>query len=57
MEEQRKHIVTLADEQLDALVQSLLPVMQEFFSSERGKQIWAEHLREIKQGSDWIGNV
>ena len=42
----------LSKEQLDALVQSLLPVMQEFFSSERGKKIWEEHLREVEQGTD-----
>ncbi len=51
MEEQRKTVVTLAEEQLDALVQSLLPAMKEFFSSERGKQIWEEHLKEISQGN------
>lgn len=54
MEEQGTTVVTLAEEQLDALVQSLLPAMKEFFSSERGKQIWAEHLREIEQGSDKV---
>ena len=42
----------LSEEQLDALAQSLLPVMQEFFNSERGKAIWEEHLREVKQGTD-----
>ena len=52
MEEQNKPAVTLADEQLDALVQSFLPVMQEFFKSERGKKIWAEHLEEIRQGKE-----
>ena len=54
MEEQRTIVVTLAEEQLDALVQSLLPAMKEFFSSKRGKQIWAEHLREIEQGGDKV---
>ncbi|MDE7362500.1 MAG: hypothetical protein K2N38_11260 [Oscillospiraceae bacterium] len=52
MEEQKKPVVALADEQLDALVQSLLPVMQEFFSSDRGKKIWAEHLEKIHQGNE-----
>lgn len=47
MEKQKKHTVTLAEEQLDALAQSLLPVMQEFFSSDRGKRIWAEHLEKV----------
>lgn len=49
MENQKKPIDILSEEQLDALAQSLLPVMQEFFRSERGKQIWAEHLREIER--------
>lgn len=52
MENQKKSTVALAKEQLDALAQSLLPVMQDFFRSERGKQIWAEHLREIEQGNE-----
>ena len=52
MEEQRKPVVALTNEQLDALVQSLLPVMQEFFSSDRGKKIWAEHLEKIHQGNE-----
>ncbi len=42
----------LSEEQLDALVQSLLPAMREFFNSERGKTIWEEHLREVEQGTD-----
>lgn len=54
MENQKKPAVTLSEEQLDALAQSLLPVMLEFFNSDRGKQIWAEHLSEIKQGSDKV---
>ncbi len=52
MENQKKPIDILSEEQLDALAQSLLPVMQEFFRSERGKKIWAEHLREIEQSSE-----
>lgn len=51
MEEQKK-LVVLAEEQLDALAQSLLPVMQEFFNSDRGKRIWAEHLEKIQQGKE-----
>lgn len=54
MEEQRKTVVTIAEEQLDALVQSLLPAMKEFFSSEKGKQIWTDHLCEIEQGRDKV---
>ena len=50
MENKKKH--DLSEEQLDALVQSLLPVMQEFFSSDRDKKIWEEHLREVEQGTD-----
>lgn len=52
MENQKKPIDILSEEQLDALAQSLLPVMQEFFRSERGKQIWTEHLREIEQSGE-----
>ena len=52
MEDQKKTAVTLSEEQLDALVQSLLPVMQEFFNSDRGKRIWAEHLEKIRQDKE-----
>ena len=51
MEDQKKSGVALADEQLDALVQSFLPIMREFFNSERGKKIWAEHLEKNQQGN------
>ena len=50
MENQKKHVPS--EEQLDALVQSLLPAMREFFNSERCKAIWEEHLREVEQGTD-----
>lgn len=52
MVEQKKPPVVLSEEQLDALAQSLLPVMQEFFSSDRGKRIWAEHLEKNQQGKE-----
>lgn len=39
----------LTKEQLDVLAQSLLPTMQKFFASERGKKIWEEHLKEIER--------
>ena len=52
MENQKKSGGALADEQLDALVQSFLPVMREFFNSERGKKIWAEYLEKIRQGKE-----
>lgn len=54
MEEQKNPTVVLSEEQLDALAQSLLPVMQDFFNSERGRRIWKEHLREIEQSSDKV---
>ena len=50
MEKQNK--LVLSGEQLDALAQSLLPVMREFFSSERGKKIWAEQLEKIQHGKE-----
>ncbi len=37
MENQKKPV--LSEEQLDTLVQSLLPVMQEFFSSDRQEDL------------------
>ena len=43
----QKFVIT--KEQLDALAQSLLPTMQKFFASERGKKIWEEHLKEIER--------
>lgn len=52
MEVQKKSAVVLSEEQLDALAQSLLPVMQEFFNSDRGKKIWAEHLEKIRQDKE-----
>lgn len=52
MEKQNK--LVLSEEQLDALVQSLLPVMQEFFSSESGKKIWADQLEGIAPESKKI---
>lgn len=54
MDEQKKSVAALTEEQLDALALSFFPAMCEFFSSERGKQIWAEHLREIEQGYDKV---
>ncbi len=54
MEVQKKLSIVLSEEQLDALAQSLLPVMQEFFNSERGRRIWEEYLREIEQSSDKV---
>ncbi len=52
MEDQKKPTAAISAEQLDALAQSLLPVMQEFFGSERGKKIWKEHLRGVERGND-----
>ncbi len=50
MENQKKPV--LSEEQLDALVQSLLPAMREFFNSDRGKKIWAEQLEKIQHGKE-----
>ena len=52
MENQKKPTFVLSIEQLDALAQSLLPTMQKFFASERGKKIWEEHLKEIEQAKE-----
>lgn len=43
---QIKNNLTITDEQLDLLVEGLLPSMQEFFDSEIGKSIYAEYLKE-----------
>lgn len=43
--------IIISEEQLDALAQSLLPVIQEFFYSDRGKKLWEEHLKEIEDGN------
>ena len=40
--------INISEEQLDALAQSLLPAIKEFFSSDRGKKLWEEHLKEIE---------
>lgn len=53
MEEQKKPQLELTTEQLDALVASFYPAMLDFFSSDRGKRIYAEHLqRKDKENSD-----
>ena len=51
MSAQKKDFV-LSEEQLDALAISLLPTMQKFFASERGKKLWEEHLKEIEQSKE-----
>lgn len=51
MEKQNNTAVALSEEQLDALAQSLLPSMRDFFKSESGKKIWEEHLKEISQAN------
>ena len=43
---QTKNNLTITDEQLDLLVEGLLPTMQEFFDSEIGKSIYAKYLKE-----------
>lgn len=44
MNEQQKPHIELTIEQLDALVASFYPAMLEFFASDRGKKVYAEHL-------------
>lgn len=52
MNEQKKPHIELTIEQLDALVASFYPAMLEFFASDRGKKVYAEHLsRESKEAS------
>ena len=52
MKEDKKLELLLTREQLDALVASFYPAMLEFFDSDRGKKIYAEHLsRESKETS------
>ena len=53
MEEQKKPQLELTKEQLDALVVSFYPAMLDFFSSDRGKRIYAEYLQsKEKNNSD-----
>lgn len=53
MEEQKKPQLELTTEQLDALVASFYPAMLDFFSSDKGKRIYAEHLQsKDKENSD-----
>lgn len=33
------------------LAQNLLPAMQDFFTSERGKKLWEEYLKKIEEGN------
>ena len=42
---EKQNELVISEEQLDALVQSLLPAMREFFNFDTGKKIWAEHLK------------
>lgn len=50
MSESKKIIIP--EEQLDALAQSFLPTIRDFFTSERGKKLWEDHLKEIEQGNE-----
>lgn len=50
MSENKK--VIIPEGQLDALAQSLLPAIREFFTSESGKKLWENHLKEIEQGNE-----
>ena len=53
MDEQQKPQIKLTTEQLDALVASFYPAMLDFFSSDRGKRIYAEYLQSKgKNNSD-----
>ena len=54
---QTKNNLTITDEQLDLLVEGLLPTMQEFFDSEIGESIYAEYLKEnynTEKQAAWI---
>ncbi len=44
MKEEKKSELLLTKEQLDALAASFYSAMLEFFASDRGKKIYAEHL-------------
>lgn len=41
----------LTREQLNSLAATFLPVIREFYESERGKKMWEEHLREKAKGT------
>ncbi len=44
MDNKKQFDIILTDDQKDALVQSFLPAMIDFFQSDRGKKIYAEYL-------------
>lgn len=53
MSEQKQQDIILTDDQKDALIQSFLPAMIDFFQSDRGKRIYAEYLQnKEKNNSD-----
>lgn len=52
MDNKKQFDIILTDDQKDALVQSFLPAMIDFFQSDRGKKIYAEYLNNKERGND-----
>ncbi len=51
MTEKKGKKIKLTKEQLNSLSAAFLPVIREFYESERGKKMWEEHLREKAKGT------
>lgn len=52
MTEKKQKKIKLTKEQLNSLSAAFLPVIREFYESERGKKMWEEHLKKIGKKVD-----
>lgn len=52
MTEKKQKKIKLTKEQLNSLSAAFLPVIREFYESERGKKMWEEHLKKIAKKAD-----
>lgn len=52
MTERKQKKIKLTKEQINSLSAAFLPVIREFYESERGKKMWEEHLKKIGKKAD-----
>lgn len=52
MTEKKEKKIKLTKEQINSLSAAFLPVIKEFYESERGKKMWEEHLKNIGKKVD-----
>lgn len=52
MTEKKEKKIKLTKEQINSLSATFLPVIKEFYESERGKKMWEEHLKNISNKVD-----